>query len=131
MDGDFHDIQVEALEQQLRSERKFLEEQAAEREVLTLGIFAFLLKIMISWLNLTFSSLTPGGERGVLPTGGSVGGGVEEEREGGGQEGERFNHPRCEGKGSSLRETNLWPFLLQQYFNIPAPTIPPICCGLS
>ena len=130
MDGDFHDIQVEALEQQLRSERKFLEEQAAEREVLTLGIFAFLLKIMIPWLNLTFSSLTPGGERGVLPTGGSVGGGVEEEREGGGQEGERFNHPRCEGKGSSLRETNLWPFLLQ-YFNIPAPTIPPIRCGLS
>ena len=104
MDGDFHDIQVEALEQQLRSERKFLEEQAAEREVLTLGIFAFLLKIMISWLNLTFSSLTPGGERGVLPTGGSVGGGVEEESKGGGQEGERFNHPRCEGKGSSLRE---------------------------
>ena len=66
--------------------------------------FSFLLKIMIPWLNLTFSSLTPGGERGVLPTGGSVGGGVEEEREGGGQEGERFNHPRCEGKGSSLRE---------------------------
>ena len=131
MDDDFHDIQVEALEQQLRSERKFLEEQAAEREVLTLGIFAFLLKIMIPWLNLTFSSLTPGGERGVLPTGGSVGGGVEEEREGGGQEGERFNHPRCEGKGSSLRENiNLWPFLLQ-YFNIPAPTIPPIRCGLS
>ena len=104
MDGDFHDIQVEALEQQLRSERKFLEEQAAEREVLTLGIFAFLLKIMISWLNLTFSSLIPDGERGVLPTSGSIGGGVEEEREGGGQEGERFNHPRCEGKGSSLRE---------------------------
>ena len=47
MDDDLHDIQVEALEQQLRSERKFLEEQAAEREVLTLGIFAFLLKIMI------------------------------------------------------------------------------------
>ena len=32
-DDDFHDGQVEALEQQLRAERRFLEEQAAEREV--------------------------------------------------------------------------------------------------
>ena len=32
-DGDGLDNQVEALEQQLRAERRFLEEQAAEREV--------------------------------------------------------------------------------------------------